>query len=422
MNFLLPLGLGGPDMGFPRLNNISYLLLIPSIVLFLFAGGIENGVGTGWTLNMEYSEQMMMLGGIKLFSMREYPQKNEIRYSWLHKLNLNKSYVKTLMTGGQYAWVAKKNFVIHQRLNKEYLEKNEKEWFEQWLVGITDGEGTFGFYKQNGKWILVYKIALSRYNLRCLYYIKTNLGIGTITKDGTKAQILIRDRTKLKNIIFPIFDKYPLLTSKYFNYEKLKKAFNIVTYPNLDKIEKDRLLLELKEKALPEDYKSPVWDNSTLTHSDVFTIVSKPWLAGFIEGEASFYLVRKEENRIVHGFAISQKLDKILLQAIRKILHISTQVRYKEKHNYFLLDTTNSRTIENIIAYFKENLVGMKSVEYKIWARTYAKHKGDYCKLLDVQSRMRMMKSNYREIQDIDKSKGLFDNSSIKSNGTRSKT
>jgi len=45
-NFLLPLGLGGPDMGFPRLNNISYLSLIPSIVLFLFAGGIENGVGT----------------------------------------------------------------------------------------------------------------------------------------------------------------------------------------------------------------------------------------------------------------------------------------------------------------------------------------------------------------------------------------
>ena len=49
-NFLLPLGLGGPDMGFPRLNNISYLSLIPSIVLFIFAVGIENGVGTGWTL------------------------------------------------------------------------------------------------------------------------------------------------------------------------------------------------------------------------------------------------------------------------------------------------------------------------------------------------------------------------------------
>ena len=35
---------------FPRLNNISFWLLIPSLILFLFAGGIENGAGTGWTL------------------------------------------------------------------------------------------------------------------------------------------------------------------------------------------------------------------------------------------------------------------------------------------------------------------------------------------------------------------------------------
>nr|YP_009546686.1 cytochrome c oxidase subunit I [Heterodermia speciosa]AYP35426.1 cytochrome c oxidase subunit I [Heterodermia speciosa] len=49
-NFLLPLTIGGPDMAFPRLNNISFWLLIPSLVLFLFASVIENGAGTGWTL------------------------------------------------------------------------------------------------------------------------------------------------------------------------------------------------------------------------------------------------------------------------------------------------------------------------------------------------------------------------------------
>jgi hypothetical protein len=99
-NFLLPLGLGGPDMGFPRLNNISYLSLIPSIVLFLFAGGIENGVGTGWTLNMEsfllvgsffefvyfvffYKKiQNKQTVGHKFLSLRKYSQyKKEIRYS-----------------------------------------------------------------------------------------------------------------------------------------------------------------------------------------------------------------------------------------------------------------------------------------------------------------------------------------------------
>lgn len=346
---------------------------------------------------MEYS--YFAIGGIKLFSMREYPLLfNGLRYSWLFK-----SYVKMLMTRGQYAWVAKKNFVTHQRLNKEYLVKNEKKWFEQWLVGITDGEGTFGFYKQNGKWSLTFKIALSRYNLRTLYYIKTNLGIGTITKDNTKAQILIRDRTKLNNVIFPIFDKYPLLTSKYFNYIKLKKAFSIVSDPNLSKLDKDKFLLALKQEDIPKDYTSPVWANMTWSYAKVFSIVSKPWLSGFIEGEGSFYLVKKSENRIVHAFGISQKLDKIVLEAINTLLHIPTIVRYKEKHNYFILDTTNSRAIENIIAYFKDNLVGMKSVEYKIWARTYTKHKGDYGKLLEIQSSIRMMKSKLVDILDMEK-------------------
>lgn len=55
-NFLLPLLVGGPDMAFPRLNNISYWLLIPSLILFLSASAIENGAGTGWTLYPPLSE------------------------------------------------------------------------------------------------------------------------------------------------------------------------------------------------------------------------------------------------------------------------------------------------------------------------------------------------------------------------------
>jgi hypothetical protein len=49
-NFLLPLVVGGPDMAFPRLNNISFWLLIPSLALFVLASITENGAGTGWTL------------------------------------------------------------------------------------------------------------------------------------------------------------------------------------------------------------------------------------------------------------------------------------------------------------------------------------------------------------------------------------
>lgn len=49
-NFLMPLMVGGPDMAFPRLNNISFWLLPPSLLLLVFSAVIEGGAGTGWTL------------------------------------------------------------------------------------------------------------------------------------------------------------------------------------------------------------------------------------------------------------------------------------------------------------------------------------------------------------------------------------
>ena len=37
---------GGPDMAFPRLNNISFWLLPPSLLLLVFSACIEGGAGT----------------------------------------------------------------------------------------------------------------------------------------------------------------------------------------------------------------------------------------------------------------------------------------------------------------------------------------------------------------------------------------
>ena len=117
-NFLLPLVIGGADMGYPRLNNISYGMLIPSIVLFLFSGITENGAGTGWTIK---NRSLFTREGkiIKLFSMRGHLQviTKVINY-WTVKLIIH---VKTLIAWRLHAWVKIIYFFIHQRLNKEYL-------------------------------------------------------------------------------------------------------------------------------------------------------------------------------------------------------------------------------------------------------------------------------------------------------------
>ena len=425
-NFLLPLGLGGPDMGFPRLNNISYLSLIPSIVLFLFAGGIENGVGTGWTLK---GIRELFYGDIeqsKLFSMREYLQVNYviiglhvIHYSCLILIQilLNSTYVRMCMSWRQCAWIVNKRlFTSHQRLNEEHLNDNSnrislkqsknhnahiKDQWEQWLVGFTDGDGNFHISHTGDKWGLSYKLTQSRYNLRVLHYIKKQLGVGSITKDGTKGQYFIRDRKIIETVIIPIFDKYPLLTTKYFDYVKLKKALVILNNTSLSKEDKNLKLLAIKNSKANSDYISPAWNNAILPLTDVSSInnvMSKSWLVGFIEAEGSFYLTNKDSNRIVHGFGLTQKLDKVVLDGIGIMLHISNPVRFKELHNHYILDTTNSRAIENIILFFKDTMKGVKSLEYRIWARSYVKNKGDYNKLLNVRNMVRKLRKNLLEI------------------------
>jgi len=328
----------------------------------------------------------------------------KIYYINYSRLILNIAYVKMFISRRQYAWIDNKYYSIHQRLNKENLNKNSKIWFEQWLVGITDGDGTFYIAYQNGKWNLVYKIALSRYNLRALYYIKRQLGAGSITKDNTKGQFVIRDRKKLAEVIFPIFDKYPLLTSKQFNYIKLKKAYCILEDINLSKSDKDKYLLEIKKESIPIDYISNAWNKINLpfeTIENVTCVMTKPWVVGFIEAEGSFYLTSKDNTRIVHGFGITQKLDSIVLEGIKRILHIPTIVKFKSNYNHYILDTTNSKAIENIIQYFHNTMKGMKSVEYRIWARSYVKYKGDFNKLCKIRDMVKKLKTKLMEINDF---------------------
>jgi len=49
-NWFVPILLGAPDMAFPRLNNLSFWLLPPALLLLLLSSIVEPGVGTGWTV------------------------------------------------------------------------------------------------------------------------------------------------------------------------------------------------------------------------------------------------------------------------------------------------------------------------------------------------------------------------------------
>jgi hypothetical protein len=68
------------------------------------------------------------------------------------------------------------------------------------------------------------------------------------------AHFLIRDKKVLQSIILPIFDKYPLLTSKQYNYLLFKKALDISNDNNISQEEKINKMENFS--SCPSEYSS----------------------------------------------------------------------------------------------------------------------------------------------------------------------
>lgn len=483
-NFLVPILIGGVDMAFARLNNISFWCLPPALVCIIASVLIEQGAGTGWTVLMLLYLDKEFIEGIFKISFDAWISLSYIIYLiylsyiiyryFIKYSNMNIFYikphtmgfsyggyiykiiysVKTFITIGQYACIyAVKQLYIHQRLNMiiyrnirlsfskikdnnlpsinnsenkikldKYYKKDNNLNFEEWLVGFTDGDGTFNIFinKEETKVTFTYKISQNKYNQQLLYKIKKELKVGKIARhEKTMISYILRNKTHIEEVLFPIFDKYTLLSSKFFNYLKFKESILISNDPFLSQKDKILKIKSIKNKIMPENYVSPAWnkpryagipvEGGHLKYTDINSvkdishIISKSWLVGFIEAEGSFFLVKKSLSsksiygRYVHSFGISQKLDPIILYSIKYLFHIKASIKYKD--TYYLLETSNSRSINNIINYFIKNnhknlFKGMKSFEFNLWKRTFLNHKYDYDKLHKIQQIIRLLKKN----------------------------
>jgi hypothetical protein len=170
-------------MAFPRRNNISFWLLPVSLFLLVMSALVEQGAGTGWTV--------LHIGGHKQYL-------NPTRCGKLSGPflpNKGSSISTTLF------WSVKTKYSViteticlrqmssHQRLNVGPLMNHN-----EWLVGFTDGDGTFSISKGARSYQFTFKISQSVYNARALYKIKKRIGYGSITKDGDWiCQYRIRD-------------------------------------------------------------------------------------------------------------------------------------------------------------------------------------------------------------------------------------
>jgi len=111
---------------------------------------------------------------------------------------------------------------------------------------------------KNKKVIFTYKITLISKNAQLLYKIKSYLKVGSVLyldkNNPNLVSYLIRDRKLLLNNLIPIFDKYPLLTSKRFNYLKFKSCLLLSEDNNLSQMDKLNKINEIKNLTLNNNY------------------------------------------------------------------------------------------------------------------------------------------------------------------------
>ena len=260
------------------------------------------------------------------------------------------------MTGGKPAGVSVRS--LHTSEASQRLHAGDLTY--AYLVGLFEGEGYFSL-KKKGKY-LTYElgIELSIRDVQLIYKIKKILGVGIVSfikrKEIEKVSLRIRDKNHLKNFILPIFDKYPMLSNKQYDYLRFKDAL---------------LSGIIYSEDLPEYIRSnePINYIESIINASYFDA----WLVGFIEAEGSFnvYKLHKDSDYLVASFDIAQKDGDILISAIRKHLSFTANV-YLDKTNCSKLKVTGVRPIENVIKFLNNapvKLKGHKKLQYLLWIK-----------------------------------------------------
>lgn len=280
---------------------------------------------------------------------------------------LNKSYpgVPTIFNPAQkekkvLLSISENNLIIYEKIRKLLnLNKLDND-FISWLVGFTEGDGSFIITKK-GNLCLV--ITQDTKDIQVLNYIKQKLGYGQVIKQGiTTSRFIIQNNLDLY-LICLLFNKQIVLPSKLNSFIKLVKHLNI-------KIEKGNFSRKLNKKYIK--------DREILSLIKPINIINKPliydlnsaWLSGFIDAEGCIFSYIKQNQininkyTFILGFDISQKhlCNKIILDKLINLLNSGNVYKHSVPDIYYYRLTGINNFMKLIIYLEKYNL---KTKKYK---------------------------------------------------------
>ena len=257
-----------------------------------------------------------------------------------------------------------------------------------WITGFIDAEGCFMMaIRKNIKCLIgysvqvVFQVELHKKDRAILELIKSTLGVGIITDKKTRATVnytvsCIRD---LK-VVIAHFDKYPLITKKWADYQLFKRAFYILeSKEHLRNPEGFKNLLAIKNsmnKGLSDPLKVALSDATPVERPLVLNqaVLDPNWLAGFTAGEGCFYvnLIKSPRSKLGESvqlrFQITQHIrDKQLLESVAKYLECGGYSASAKDVDWgkFLVTTFEDITSKIVPFFDQYPLQGVKSKDFE---------------------------------------------------------
>jgi hypothetical protein len=254
--------------------------------------------------------------------------------------------------------------------NKNILINNEdifcnKEYIQQFWVGLLEGDGTITVDKpSNGNTLrirLVISLLNFKENLEMLKKIQEIIGgnVRIERKNKYVTWTTVKKNDVLKCL--SILSKYPLLTSR----KQLQLAFanKCILNPDIKNFIKDRNEKYKKINLIRRTY--------NLDNIPYFNA----WLSGFIEAEGNFSLVLYSNKTSVKkaSFSIGQIDDLAILELIKDYFKSNNKIITYKKLNkvglkYYQLNLTGNNSRILIKNHFNNNpLLGYKKISYSKW-------------------------------------------------------
>lgn len=221
------------------------------------------------------------------------------------------------------------------------------ENFLTWLIGFTEGEGSFIV---NNRGDLVFVITQSNYDINVLEFIKETLGFGKVIAQSSHTSRYVTQNKKEIELIIHLFNGNLVLPTKKERFAKFVEGFNVW-------VSKGRIRLNTIE----------------FKNSFILPSLNNKWLSGFVDGEGCFTCSIGKDKGFSFNFNISQKWEenvKVLEHFC--ILFKGGAVSKHTADNVYEYRIGGVQNCKNVFSYFDNyTLYTKKSLSYNLWKEVH---------------------------------------------------